>query len=294
MHVHPKLSNCPFSPSSPSGDHLNTRFKINIEGESWPRLWFLNTRNSHSPLIKWKVHVLRPTLQTLFFPMSISGQTQVTYKEGRGVVVGVGRKEKEKKAKSVECGFHWRLGGDADGRILSYITQQKCPDTILGCIRSLSLFLEHRDCVSIFHPIPLLWTTPLEASLCWEPRWPDCLSVCASGLEVLKSDVVQDQGDPGDAAAIVAFLSAALRPGSPRLHWSARVFSPSLDTQLQSHAGSSHRPLWTSVGFYISPSHGVPVSAGHTKLLEFASSSAPIFETLLPPAPSSSLYVLIA
>ena len=61
--------------------------------------------------------------------------------------------------------------------------------------------LEHGDCVSIFHPIPLLWTMPLAASLCWEPRWPDCLSVCASGLQMLRSDVVQDQGDPGDAAA---------------------------------------------------------------------------------------------
>ena len=54
--------------------------------------------------------VLGPTLQTLFFPMSIAGQTQVTYKEevGKGAGGGghVGRKEKEKKAKSVECRFY--------------------------------------------------------------------------------------------------------------------------------------------------------------------------------------------
>lgn len=34
--------------------------------------------------------------------------------------------------------------------------------------------------------------------------------------------------------------------------------------------------------FYISPFHGVPVSAGHTKLLEFSSSSAPVYEVFFP------------
>lgn len=83
--------------------------------------------------------------------------------------------------------------------------------------------LEHGDCVSIFHPVPLLWTIPLAASLCWELRWPDCLSVCTSGLEVLKSDVVQDQGDPGDAATSV--LSGCPRLGEVRGRQRQRAWS---------------------------------------------------------------------
>ena len=139
--------------------------------------------------------------------------------------------------------------------------------------------LEHGDCVSIFHPIPLLWTMPLAALLCWEPQWPDCLSVCASGLQMLRSDVVQDQGDPGDAAA-------SAPSGCPRLgEVRGRGVQP-----VSGHAAAKSRRQQpqTSMGFcglLHQPFHGVPVSAGHTKLLEFSSSSAPVYEAFLPPAP---------
>lgn len=74
---------------------------------------------------------------------------------------------------------------------ISYITQQKLPRYPSWDASAL----EHRDCVSIFPPS----STPLDYSISSKCAG-NCdgqTSVCTSGLEVLKSDVIQDQGDPG-------------------------------------------------------------------------------------------------
>ena len=199
-----------------------------------------------------------------------SGHLQGRSGERRGGRVG--RKEKEKRAK---CGFYWRLGGDAEERTILYITQQKCPDTILGCIcswaRGLCLYFPPHPttmdyAISSFvvlgtamARLPFcvcFWVTDAEKWRCTgpgRPRW--CGSQCALRLSSARRGEGQTEAAV-QAAPSVPSLSPALRPGSPQLRWSAGVFSPSLDTQLQSHAGSSHRPLWASVDFYISPFTG--------------------------------------
>lgn len=151
--------------------------------------------------------MLGPTLQTLFFPMSIAGQTQVTYKEEVGRGWGGSCREEVKRKKQSQWSADFTEDLVEMQRKELYHTSHSKSAQIPSWDAST---LKHRDCVSISHPVPLLWTMPLAALLCWEPQWPDCHSVCASGLEVLKSDVAQGQGDPGDAAA-------SAPSGSPRL-----------------------------------------------------------------------------